>query len=144
MNCLIIIPMGIAFLWAGLSLGGSLVAAPAKFQAPSLSLPMALEVGRAQFRWVGVTEAALAVALSVSVFLIVPGAWHWAAVPVTIFAIQWLVLMPPLDARTTQVIAGQAGEGSDLHLFYICFEIAKLLALVLAGLMLARELAHSA
>ncbi|KJS39416.1 MAG: hypothetical protein VR74_02205 [Hyphomonas sp. BRH_c22] len=47
----------LALVWAGVSLGGSLVAAPAKFRAPSLEVMTALEVGRAQFLWVGITEA---------------------------------------------------------------------------------------
>ena len=44
---------GIALVWAGVAIGGSLIATPAKFQAPSLSMTTALEVGRAQFFWVG-------------------------------------------------------------------------------------------
>jgi hypothetical protein len=37
-------------LWAGLSAGVAFLATPAKFMAPSLSLPVALDVGRHTFR----------------------------------------------------------------------------------------------
>ncbi len=36
-------------IWAGVALGVAFVATPAKFLAPSLSLPVALDVGRHTF-----------------------------------------------------------------------------------------------
>ncbi|MGR3623560.1 hypothetical protein [Pseudophaeobacter sp.] len=45
------------FLWIGVAFAGNLVAAPAKFQAASLTLPVALDVGRVQFLWIGFAEA---------------------------------------------------------------------------------------
>jgi hypothetical protein len=44
-----ILPMLLAallLLWAGVLLGVSVLAAPAKFAAPRLTLPVALDVGR--------------------------------------------------------------------------------------------------
>ena len=67
---IICIAIGLAFVWAGLSLGGNLIAAPAKFQVADLPLPIALQVGRAQFTWLGNAEWVLLVLLvTVSVFL---------------------------------------------------------------------------
>ncbi len=54
-----------AALWAGTVLGGSLIAAPAKFQAPSLTRAVALDVGRMQFYWLGIAEMALCALLLV-------------------------------------------------------------------------------
>jgi hypothetical protein len=45
-----------AGICAGLVIGGSLIAAPAKFVTASLMLPIALYVGRAQFAWLAVGE----------------------------------------------------------------------------------------
>ncbi|WP_299552593.1 hypothetical protein [uncultured Tateyamaria sp.] len=64
-----IISKGLAGVWAGIVIGGSLIAASAKFQVTTLSTPQFLEVERAQFHWVGVAEAALCAALLISVFL---------------------------------------------------------------------------
>ena len=49
------------YIWSGLVLAGSFIVAPAKFQAPSLTDSIALEVGRAQFYWLGVAEFFFAV-----------------------------------------------------------------------------------
>lgn len=128
------LPSATALIWAGVALGGSLIATPAKFQAPSLAMPTALEVGRAQFQWVGVGEAALAAALIAIMFTIGRIDWRLAAAPLILFAIQRLAVMPALDARTLQVIAGQDVGPSSLHIVYIVLEVAKFVALLVAGL----------
>ena len=46
-------------LWAGVLIGVSFLAAPAKFGAPGLSLPMAMEIGRREFGGLNLTEIAL-------------------------------------------------------------------------------------
>jgi len=123
----------LALLWAGVSLGGSLVAAPAKFRAPSLDRPTALEVGRAQFLWVGVTEAVLCVALVGALLLAAAVAWWWLAVPIVIFVIQRLVIMPPLDARTRRLIREERVGTSHLHQVYVVLEVVKFASLVVGG-----------
>ncbi len=125
---------GFALLWAGVSLGGALIAAPAKFQAPSLTLPVALEVGRAQFRWVGYGEWGLCIAFVLSLFLLGGLNWRWALIPLALFAIQQFAVMPPLDARTLQVIAGDVVEKSSLHIIYIVLEFLKFFSLTGIGL----------
>ena len=128
----ILVPL-LALIWAGVSLGGSLVAAPAKFRAPSLDRPTALEVGRAQFYWVGVTEGALCVGLIAALVVVAADAWRWMAVPITLFAIQRFVVMPPLDARTVQAIQGASARARHLHTIYVILELLKFGGLVTAG-----------
>lgn len=121
-------------VWAGLVIGGSLVAAPAKFQAPSLTREVALDVGRAQFAWLGVTELVLCAALLVAAFG--SGPFRWALGATVVFGLQRLVLMPVLDERTLRIIAGEAVEPSMLHGIYVAFEVVKLallLGCVLSG-----------
>ena len=48
-------------LWAGVLIGVSFLAAPAKFGASGLSLPVAMEIGRREFGALNLTEIALAV-----------------------------------------------------------------------------------
>lgn len=132
MNAAVYAPV-LALLWAGVSLGGSLVAAPAKFRAPSLDRPTALDVGRAQFLWVGVTEGVLCIALVGALVLRPVPVWQWMVAPVALFAIQRLVVMPPLDARTRRAIAGEPVEASHLHTIYVVLEFLKFGALVAAG-----------
>ena len=123
-------------LWAGLVLGGSLIAAPAKFQAPSLELPVALEVGRAQFLWVGYAEAACCGAM---VALLVVSALRGelqrlalilALSAMLLLAVQRLALMPLLNERTDAIIAGSIVPPSQLHLVFIILEILRLAILI--------------
>ncbi|MEM9726319.1 MAG: hypothetical protein AAF909_12790, partial [Pseudomonadota bacterium] len=128
---------GIAGVWAGVSLGGALVAAPAKFRAPSLTRPVALEVGRAQFAWVGATEAALAAGLLGAMFLQSAPVWPGALLAIALFAAQRLGVMPFLDARTRQIIAGGGPPPSRLHQMFVLLEIAKFFLLACLALGLA-------
>ena len=48
-------------LWAGVLIGVSVLAAPAKFGAPGLTLPVAMAVGREEFGALNLSEIALAV-----------------------------------------------------------------------------------
>ena len=123
----------LAFLWAGVALGGSLVAAPAKFRAPSLTRPVALEVGRAQFLWVGVTEAVLCAVLIVALIIGDSGGLRWLVVPILVFGIQRLAIMPPLDSRTRRLIREERVGPSRLHQVYVVLEVVKFAALVIGG-----------
>lgn len=122
----------VALLWAGIVVGCSFIATPAKFKAPSLSLPTALEVGRATFRSMVLAELILVVA---GVVLLVQmrsrRSWFWLAI--AILAIQWLGVMPMLNARTDAVIAGTSTSGPPWHLAYILLEVIKVAALLLTA-----------
>ena len=130
MNSAAFIPAALAVLWAGVALGGSLIAAPAKFQAPSLSMPSALEVGRAQFLWVGIGEALVCgLLIAALVFIPAPGSGLFV-IPIILFALQRLAVMPVLDARSLRVIEGGTAGPRSLHRVYILLEVAKFLMLL--------------
>ena len=124
---------GVAGLWAGVSLGGSLIAAPAKFSSVLLTRPVALDVGRAQFRWLGYTELVLFFCLGACLALTPRRRLRWIAVATSAFAAQWLFIMPPLDERTLQIIAGEDLAASPLHGVYIALEVVKFLLLLLVA-----------
>lgn len=123
-------------LWAGLLVGVSFIATPVKFLAPSLSLPVALDVGRQTFwalNWIEIGFAIVLLAIIVVGFrtiIAVSAAFLVAAVVLA----QALWLLPLLDARVTMIMAGQTPPPSSLHSFYVVLEVIKLA--LLAGLML--------
>jgi hypothetical protein len=123
--------------WAGLSTGVAFLATPAKFLAPSLSLPVALDVGRQTFRiYNGAEVALLALALLLSAFS--PDRrrwWLWLALPGAVVFIETIWLLPALDLRVSALLdGGPAPESSLLHPAYIALELAKLAALLAIGL----------
>jgi hypothetical protein len=121
----------LCLLWAGVVVGISFIEAPVKFQAPTLTLPVALDVGRHVFHASHVVQLALAAL----VLAAAARARAWAVVvPVAILAAQHLWLLPVLDARAAAVIAGRAPEGGSPHAIYVALECVKLAGLLAAGL----------
>ena len=138
-------------VWAGLAVGVGFLATPAKFLAPSLSLPVALDVGRHTFRIYNQVELALLAAL------LVPAAmsrsrlrWCLALAPpavVVLLEAGWLI--PALDARVAVILAGGGARlpPSALHAVYIGLEALKvlwLLGLALSGQPAPRLFAQAA
>ncbi len=122
-------------LWAGVLIGVSFLAAPAKFGAPGLSLPMAIEIGRREFGALNLTEIALAVVtLALAAYLRPERAiWLGLGLAALIVALQWLWLLPLLDTRAELVIQGGRPEPAPWHRLYIGAEVVKLLALLTTG-----------
>lgn len=128
----------LALVWAGMVLGVSFVATPAKFLAPSLPLPVALDVGRQTFRVFGRVEVVLAALLGLGVAAARP-VRPLALVPGAVVVLQGLWLRPRLNARTRQVAQGRAVPRSSWpHLAFVACEAAKLTALLAIGLSRAR------
>lgn len=133
---LVAILIASAFLWAGIVIGGSLIAAPAKFQVDELTMPVALQIGRITFRWIACAELGLAtLVIFFCAIKIFHNAMSWRHVlfaggAIFIFSIQWLGLMPLLNARSTEIISGSQVEPSNLHLIYVLFELLKVCLLI--------------
>jgi hypothetical protein len=129
----------IACLWAGLCIGGNLIAASAKFQVASLPLSTALEIGQVTFRSVGLLEALLCVALIVLLFLRSHRFRIFCTLPALLFAVQWFAVMPVLHTRTVAIISGSSLPPSNVHFIYMILEFSKVLFLVVAGILLGSE-----
>lgn len=128
----------LALVWAGMVLGVSFLATPAKFLAPSLPLPVALDVGRQTFRVFGRVEVVLAALLGLGVVVGRP-VRRLDLVPGAVVVLQGLWLRPRLNARTRQVAQGRAAPRSSWpHLAFVACEAAKLTALLVIGLTRAR------
>ena len=124
-------------IWAGIILGVSLLATPAKFLAPDLSLTEALQVGRVTFRVLAVTEAVL-LTLALMLVLFKPPvlrrSFLWPVVIAGVLLFQYAVLLPFLNFQTDQVMAGEVpGQSSVLHSAYVAVELLKLGLLLFLG-----------
>jgi hypothetical protein len=122
-------------LWAGVVIGVSFLAAPAKFGAPGLSLPVAMEVGRREFGALNLAEIALAVVTLALAAYARPERTIWLglALAAVVVALQALWLLPVLDARAELIIRGETPQPAPWHALYIGAEVVKLLALLVIG-----------
>lgn len=134
------------FVWAGLLIGVSFVATPAKFLAPSLPLAQALDVGRWTFHVLACIEWPLAAAALIVTFAarrkLGP---HWKAVAAclvgaaAVLALETFWLRPILDARLLLIMGGQPVPASRLHGLYIGLEALKLILILAAGVLTNRS-----
>jgi len=126
----------LALIWAGMVLGVSFLATPVKFLAPSLSLPIALDVGRHTFRTFGRLEMALSALLGLRAAASERQQGPLALAPGLLVLAQALWLRPRLDARTRQIAQNgvTTPPSSGLHPAYVACEVAKLAALLTLGL----------
>lgn len=134
----------VAILWLGTLLGVSFLATPVKFQAPSLDLPTALEVGRVTFALFAKVEWLLATVLAAAALLAAPGRAGYLAgsgILVAILTLQALWLLPVLDWRLGLIVAGEPVPASRHHLVYVLAELAKALVLLVLSAMALRTLA---
>lgn len=124
-----------ALVWAGMVIGVSGLATPIKFTAPSLSLPVALEVGHVTFHLLSRVELGMAGLLILIGVVARPPRWSLLCIGIVLalVAVQAFWLLPALDERVAIVIAGDMPPPSSLHLWYIGVEVAKLMALLALG-----------
>lgn len=136
-------------LWLGMLIAIGFLEAPLKFQAPGITIPLGLGIGRLVFGALNIVEGVLLAALTVIMFF--PRAARvtrervglWAGL-VGVYLIKVMVVRPPLNARTHLVIAG-ANPGQSLwHYAYIACDGATMVLLTVAALWAARALLRSA
>lgn len=118
----------LALLWAGMLLGVSFLATPVKFLAPSLTLPVALDVGRHTFGVFSVVEIAGALALLATAIVVRQRRrmLFFALLIGALVALQSFWLLPVLDARVELILQGAMPEDSELHSLYIALDATKL------------------
>lgn len=129
----------VVLLWAGILFGVSFLATPAKFAAPSLTLPVAIDVGRATFALLNRVELGCAV---ISLSLLLAGASRAllvrlaSGVSVLGLLLETVWLLPVLDARAQAVIDGAMPTASSLHDAYIGIDLVKLAGLLVVAVVL--------
>jgi hypothetical protein len=125
----------ICLLWAGIVIGISFIEAPVKFRTPTLSRPVAFDVGRTVFQasqWAqaGLTLLAAAAALAARIPRRAVACLGAAAVTLLL---QMAWIFPQLNARAETIIAGGVPSGPSHHALYGVLEVVKVLALVTAA-----------
>ena len=128
-------PAWVCFLWAGITIGVSMIATPVRFTAQSISRPVALDVGRVVFAALNKAELAMLVALLIVVRVagLTRQWWGICAFLTLIVLAQGVWLIPELSARTDIVISGGQPPPSYAHAIYSSLELAKIAALLFAG-----------
>ena len=126
------------FVWLGMVLAISFLEAPLKFRALGITLILGLGIGRLVFRALNICEAVLAAVILVALFLDVPSASVEAAILAAVAAlmIQVLVVRGALTRRTDAVLAGAERPRSNAHYVYVVLEVAKVVGLVVTGVLL--------
>lgn len=141
-RCATMALLALVMLWIGTLVGVSFLATPAKFLAPSLTLPVALDIGRQTFavfnkiEWVYIAVCALLIAIEPRNRIGSAGLIGVAVL--SVLQMGWL--LPELDVRVGTIIAGGRPPASPLHHVYIVAEVAKLIMLGVVAVTAARRL----
>lgn len=143
-----LIQIAVPFVWFGAVAAISFMEAPLKFQAPGITLPLGLSIGRLVFFALNKIEIALAVIFLFSLFgasKIGRGGGYVFGLVAGILLFETVWLLPVLDVRAQQVIDGTAEPFSNMHLVYIFCDALKLVLLLALGVIVSRRhLASSA
>jgi hypothetical protein len=128
-------------VWAGIVIGVSFIATIAKFAAPSLTRPVALDVGAHTFAMLARIEWGLAALLAL--IILAAGITRLRAILfiliAAILAAAAIWLYPQLATRTALVIAGQPLPPSPLHAISVAAESSKVVLLILFAILEMRK-----
>jgi hypothetical protein len=128
--------VAILFVWAGVLLGVSFIATPAKFLAPSLPMAQALDVGRWTFHVLSLVEWGFAAAWRT-------GKVHGSIVAlIAVVVLVMAALRPLLDARVLQIMKGKIVSPIPLHKAYIALEALLFILILAADIGVLRYLGH--
>lgn len=119
--------------------GGDLVSgAPLKFRAAGVTLQIGLGIGRLVFRALNTVEVGFALVILAIVVVGSTPARIAAAFSVALaaLAVQLIAVRPRLTRRSNQVLAGLQAPRSRGHHIYVGLEIVKVVALLVAGILL--------
>lgn len=132
-------------LWLGMIVAISFIEAPLKFQAPGITIPLGLGIGRLVFMTLNIVEGALLLTYTVLAFW--PAASRltgsrlatWIGLA-AVFVFKVAVVRPPLNARTDLVLAGAEPGQSAWHYVYIGCDLLTIVLLLVAALASGRAI----
>lgn len=128
-------PAWLCFAWFGLTAGISLLEAPVKFTAPTITREIALDVGRVVFLALNRVEI---IALILLLVLVRASGWSrrlaaaWGPLALIVI-LQSAWLLPVLAERSKQIVVGLDPGPSIAHGAYAVLELLKLLLLLFIG-----------
>lgn len=128
-------PAWVCFLWAGMTIGVTMIATPVRFTADTITRSIALDVGRVVFAALNKAELVALVMLLIVVRVSGQAAklWSICAALALIVVVQSVWLGPELAERTQMVIDGIEPPQSYAHALYSTLELLKLALLLYFG-----------
>lgn len=132
------VTVAVTFVWLGMVLAISFLEAPLKFRAPNVTRQIGLGIGRLVFRALNSIEVVFAVVIAAVMMASPPPAGVIVAF-LTAFAMlaaQLIAVRPFLNRRSDKVLAGLNAPRSRGHYAYVGLEVVKVIALVVAGVLL--------
>lgn len=131
-----IILTAVPFIWAGLLVGISFIETPLKFQAPGVTTQIGIGIGNLVFHALNKVETGLLLILLCCYFFSIEQSISFILflLLVAVVALQTWWLLPSLDERVSMIQQGMQPPASQLHVYYISSEIAKLILLSNLGI----------
>ena len=128
------------FLWIGFVCAISFLEAWLKFRAPGITIPLGLGIGRLVFNALNKVELVFALVIIISLMLFGNGFFisgnFLFFIPLLLLILQSIWLLPALDVRALQSIKGEQLSKTNLHFYYVGFEIIKVIFLFIFGIKL--------
>ena len=128
-------PAWLCFVWFGMTAGISLLEAPVRFTAPTITRAVALDVGRVVFQ--ALNKAELVALILLLLLVRISGKarelWTYCSVIVLIVLAQSIWLLPVLAARSELIVSGIEPAPSMAHAAYATTELLKLILLLALG-----------
>lgn len=124
-------------VWLGM-IAAIAVEAQLKFRAPGITRELGLGIGKLVFTALNRAECAIAVLLLITFFVFKNSRKTqviFAAISL-ILLLQTFWLIPNLIERIDSIVGGQTPPDSAAHLFYIAFEICKMILLLVLSVLL--------
>nr|WP_294858437.1 hypothetical protein [uncultured Fluviicola sp.] len=136
--------IGGTFLWTGFVCAISFMEAWLKFRAPGITRPLGLGIGRLVFNALNKVEWFFALILVSCYFLFEQKLALTGSIcyftPLLLLILQTIWLLPALDGRAELHIKGDTVPRSNLHFYYVAFELAKVTFLIWSGTILFNQL----
>lgn len=127
----------VAFIWVGFVCAISFMESWLKFQAPGITVPLGLGIGRLVFNALNKTEWFFAVLIGINLIVskhtLKQASTIFFALPIVLLLLQTFWLLPALDTRAELVINGATSEPSTLHWWFVGLEIIKVGFLFIFG-----------
>lgn len=135
----------VPILWFGLVAAISFIEAPLKFQAPGITIPLGLGIGRLVFFALNIAEGILLVvtlllALWPKAVRVSASRLRWILALAVVFVLKIAVVRPPLNARTDQVLAGADPGESPWHYVYIAADLITMVLLIAIAVQAGRAI----
>lgn len=131
------------FTWIGFVCAISFLEAWLKFQAPGMTLPIGLGIGKLVFGALNKVEWVFAIVVVACALLHGRPAFTVTNIILTlivaILVLQTVWLLPALDARAEQYISRQPVAISNLHLWFVGAEVLKVTGLFIRAVSLFKQ-----